>query len=220
MLKKYSELVNIDVTPFCDTREAKDDKGRKIEVLYLNWAKCKELLHENGAEKVYFEPVTGPNGSSLIMADQVFTDKDGKTNRCYEVRVKVVIDDLEFESQFPLMNGSNPVKDNSLTQQRLWNAQTRAFVKGVAIHTGLGFNLWINSEEDKPSNMEDDLSKHSLKAIKQRFMEEYTNLLKQGFGVKDIADKLLMTEDMVKAYFTYFDMLEVFENKLKGIKKQ
>lgn len=219
MLKKYSELIEIDVTPFCEKREAKDDKGRKIEVPYLNWAMCKKLLHEHGAETVYFEPVTGANGSSLIMADQVFTDKDGKTNRCYEVRVKVVIDDLEFESQFPLMNGSNPVKDNSLTQQRLWNAQTRAFVKGVAIHTGLGFNLWINSAEDKPGAAEDDLSQHSLKAIKQRFQEEYTKLLMQGMSVKEIADSLVMTEDMVKAYFTYFDMLDAFEQKLKKIKK-
>ncbi len=219
MLKKYSELVNIDVLPFCEMREAKDDKGRKIEVPYLNWAMCKNLLHENGAETVYFEPVTGPNGSSLIMADQVFTDKDGKTNRCYEVRVRVVIDDLVFESQFPLMNGSNPVKDNSLTQQRLWNAQTRAFVKGVAIHTGLGFKLWANSEEDKPNVMEDDLSKHSLKSIKQRFQEEYTKLMMAGMSVKEIADALGMTEDMVKAHFTYFDMLDSFEGKLKTVKK-
>ena len=219
MLKPYKELVAIDVTPFCDKREAKDDNGKKIEVLYLNWAKCKDLLHEHGAEKVYFEPVAGPNGSSLIMCDQVFTDKNGITNRCYEVRVKVVIDDLVFESQFPLMNGSNPVKDNSLTQQRLWNAQTRAFVKGVAIHTGLGFNLWINSEEDKPNTTEDDLSKHSLKAIKQRFQEEYTILMMAGMSVKEIADAVEMTEDMVKAHFTYFDMLEAFENKLKTVKR-
>ncbi len=218
MLKKYSELVKIDVLPYCETREAKDDKGKTIKVPYLNWAKCIELLHENGAEKVYFEPVTGDNGSSLIMSDNVFTDKNGVTNRCYEVRVKIVIDDLEFESQFPLMNGSNPVKDNSLTQQRLWNAQTRAFVKGVAIRTGLGFHLWLTDDTDKPS-AEDDLSKHSLKAIKERLMCEYTELLKKGMSVAEIAKALEMSEDMVRAYFTYPEILEGFEAKLKAIKK-
>ena len=41
------------------------------------------------------------------------------------------------------MNGGNPVRDNSMSQQRLWNCQTRLFVKGVAIMTGLGFDLWL-----------------------------------------------------------------------------
>ena len=29
MLKKYEELRRIDVLPFCETRESKDDKGKK-----------------------------------------------------------------------------------------------------------------------------------------------------------------------------------------------
>ncbi len=82
MLKKWEEMRKIDVLPYCDKRSATDDKGRKIEVPYLNWAKCKELLHKNGAEVVYFEPCVNENGSSLIMSDQVFTDKNGVTNRC------------------------------------------------------------------------------------------------------------------------------------------
>ena len=81
MLKSFSELRKIDVTPYCELREAKDDKGKTIQVPYLNWARCKALLHENGAERVTFEPVVGANGSSLIMSDAVFTDKNGVTNR-------------------------------------------------------------------------------------------------------------------------------------------
>ncbi len=215
MLKSYKELRAIDVRPFCEMREAKDDRGKKIEVPYLNWAKCVDLLHENGAEKVFFEPVTGPNGSSLIMSDQVFYDKNDIPNRCYEVRVRVTIDDLVFESQFPLMNGSNPVKDNSLTQQRLWNAQTRAFVKGVALHTGLGFDLWLS--DNTGVEQEDDLSKHNIMKIKQRMQQEYTDLLKKKMSVKDIADGLEMTEDEVKVIFTYFDQLDRFEKKLKAL---
>jgi hypothetical protein len=46
MLKPYSELVKIDVLPFCEVRETKDENGKKIKVPYLNWAKCKELLHK------------------------------------------------------------------------------------------------------------------------------------------------------------------------------
>ncbi|MEE0969604.1 MAG: DUF1071 domain-containing protein [Clostridia bacterium] len=215
MLKSFVELRNIDVKPYCEMREAKDDNGKKIEVPYLNWAKCKDLLHQNGAEKVIFEPVVGANGSSLIMSDAVFTDKNGVTNRCYEVRVRITIDDLVFESQFPLMNGSNPVKDNSLTQQRLWNAQTRAFVKGVAIHTGLGFDLWLNDATG--AEQEEDLSKHSLDAIKLRFQQTYTQKLQKHMSVADIAKGLNMTEDEVKVIFTYFDQLKRFETALQKL---
>lgn len=217
MLKSWNEMRSIDVLPFCDKREAKDDRGRKIEVPYLNWAKCKELLHKNGAETVYFEPCVNATGSSLFMSEQVFTDKNGVTNRCYEVRVKIVIDDLEFEAQYPLMNGSNPVKDNSLTQQRLWNAQTRAFVKGVAMRTGLGFGLWVTGDEMDDKTPEEDLNSHSLWAIKERMQQSYTKAIKKGMSTKDIADKLEMTEDEVKMYFTYFAQLNRFEEKLNAL---
>ena len=214
MIKKYAELRSVDVLPHCEYREAKDDKGRKIQVPYLNWAKCKELLHEHGAETVYFEPCVNANGSSLFMSHEVFEDKNGVKNRCYEVRVKIVIDDLEFEAQYPLMNGSNPVKDNSLTQQRLWNAQTRAFVKGVAMRTGLGFGLWVSGDEAEDKTATDDLSSHSLWAIKERMQQLYTKVLMKGMSTSDIASKVELTEDEVRTYFTYFDQLDRFEKKL------
>lgn len=216
MIKSYTEMRTFDVTPYCDTREAKDDRGKTIKVPYLNWAKCKELLHQNGAQVVYFEPCVNVNGSSLFMSDQVFTDKNGNTNRCYEVRVHIVIDDLEFEAQYPLMNGSNPVKDNSMTQQRLWNAQTRAFVKGVAMRTGLGFGLWLDGMEEN-ENGDEDLSRHSLLAIKERMQIAYTKAIKKGMTTREIAEKVGMTEDEVRVYFTYFDALNRFEQKLNAL---
>lgn len=141
MLKSYKELRKVDVQPYLEKRDG---------LSYLNWAMCVDLLHENGAEKVYWEPVPNEKtGGSLRMSDAVFTDSQGSTNRCYETRIKVVIDDLEFEMQTPVMNGKNPVKDNSMSQQRVWNSMCRAFVKGVAIHTGLGFDLWLKEEYNK-----------------------------------------------------------------------
>ena len=59
---------------------------------------------------------------------------------------KYIIDDKTYEMQSPVMNGTNPVKDNSMSQQRVWNSMCRSFVKCVAIHTGLGFNLWLKEE--------------------------------------------------------------------------
>ena len=140
-LKSYEELVKVDVRQYCEERDG---------FTYLNWAKCIELLRQNGATEVYWEPIPDPQtGSSLRKTDIEFKDKNNNTNRCYETRIKVVIDDKEYEMQTPVMNGANPVKDNSMSQQRVWNSMCRAFVKCVAIHTGLGFNLWLKEEYNK-----------------------------------------------------------------------
>lgn len=210
MLKDYKDLIKVDVSKYVEKRD-------KAE--YLNWAKVVDLLHENGAEKVYFEPVPNPEtGSSLYMTDQVFTDSKGNTNRVYETAVKIVIDDLEFIQRGPVTNGSNPVKDNSMSQQRLWNCQTRLFVKGIAIRTGLGFNLWLKEEEkNEKDNWEDDLSRHDIFKIKERCQQIYTQKMKEGLTVKEIAERLHKTEDEVKALFSYFDTLSNFERDLSNI---
>ena len=209
-LKTYKEMRDIDVSPWVEKRDGAD---------YLNWAKVVDLLHENEAEKVYFEPIVNEaTGSSLYMTEKEFTDKNGTSNRVYETAVKIVIDDLEFTQRGPVTNGSNPVKDNSMTQQRLWNCQTRLFVKGVAIRTGLGFNLWLKEEEkNEKENWEDDLSKHDIFKIKERCQQTYTQKLKAGLSVKEIAEKLHKSEDEVKAIFSYFDTLSNFERDLSNI---
>ena len=209
-LANYDELRKVDVSKWTENRDGAD---------YLNWAKVVDLLHENGAEKVYFEPVVNElTGSSLYMTEKEFTDKNGTTNRVYETAVHIVIDDLDFIQRGPVTNGSNPVKDNSMTQQRLWNCQTRLFVKGVAIRTGLGFNLWLKEEEkNEKDNWEDDLSKHNIFKIKERCQQIYTQKMKEGLSVKEIAEKLHKTEDEVKALFTYFDTLSNFERDLSNI---
>ena len=114
------------------------------------------------------------------MTDQTFTDKTGNSNKCYETRILVVIDENEYEMQSPVMNGSNPVKDNSMSQQRVWNSMCRSFVKCVAIHTGLGFNLWLK-EEMKPFNniipeQEEKPSAAQIKVLKDIALKHKLNL--------------------------------------------
>lgn len=161
MLKSYEEMRKVDVRKHCKKRDGID---------YLNWAKCIDLLRENGAETVYFEPCTGANGSSLIASDHTFTDKNGAVNRCYETKIKVVVDNNTYYMQTPVMNGSNPVKDNSMSQQRVWNSMCRAFVKCIAIHTGLGFDLWVQEENKQelsiPESPEKTASPAKIKTIK------------------------------------------------------
>ena len=162
MLKSYGELRKIDVKKFCKKRDGLD---------YLPWAMCVKLLHDNGAEVVRWEPIPDPStGSSLIMSNQNFTDSKGNTNRCYETRIRVTIDDKVYEMQTPVMNGANPVKDNSMSQQRVWNSMCRAFVKCVALNTGLGFDLWLDEEERQdpyiPETLEKRASPTKIKTVK------------------------------------------------------
>lgn len=163
VLKPYDEMVKIDVSDYCEERD-----GMK----YLNWAMCIKLLHENGAEIVHWEPIQNPRtGGSLFFTDVEFSDKNGVKNRCYETRIKVTIDDKVYEMQSPVMNGVNPVKDNSMSQQRVWNSMCRSFVKCVAINTGLGFKLWLKEEYNKitaqiPTNDKDKATEAQIKQIK------------------------------------------------------
>lgn len=183
MLKPYSELVKIDVLPYCDKREAKDDRGKKVQVPYLNWATCKNLLHENGAESVYFVPLKAQNGSYLFMSAEV-ENKDGRRTGCWFVSVEIHIDDRTFTMDMPLMNGSLVVYEDTLNQLRISNAHARAFVKGVAIHTGLGFSLWCTDKDTEQDP--DDLSGHSIVAIKRRIETELTAKMQRGMDMDDI----------------------------------
>lgn len=206
MIKSFNELRKIDVTPYVKKRDGAD---------YLPWATVVDLLHEHGAEKVFFTPVYNENGSSLFMSEQTFTDSKGNVNRCYEVRIEVTVDDDHFIYSYPLLNGINPVKDNSLNQNVVFKAMARAFVKAIALRYGLGFSLW--SKEEIDSQDDDDLYKHSLDAIKLRCQQTYTQKLQKHMSVKDIADGLNMTEDEVRVIFTYFDQLKRFEAALQKL---
>ena len=207
MVKSFNELRKVDVTPYVKQRDGAD---------YLPWATVVDLLHEHGAEKVFFSPVYNENGSSLFMSEQSFTDKSGNANRCYEVRIEVTVDDDTFIYSYPLLNGINPVKDNSLNQNVVFKAMARAFVKAIALRYGLGFSLWSKDELD--SQDEDDVYKHNLFAIKERLQMEYTRVLRgKQLTTKEIAEKCGKTEDEVKTIFTYFEQLDRFEKALLSI---
>ena len=207
-IKSWNEMRKVDISKYTKKRDSAE---------YLPWAECLKLLYENGAEEVQFEALVGDNGSSLFMCEPTFTDKNKATNRCYEVRVRVGIDvgkpgGKQFYMSYPVMNGISPVKDANMNQNAVHKAQMRAFVKCVAINTGLGFDLWRDDSDIE--NDAEDLSKHSLWAIKDRMQILYTNAIKRGMSTADIAKAVGMTEDEVRVYFTYFDQLNRFEQKL------
>ena len=207
MLKSYEDLRKVDVSEFTEKRDGAD---------YLPYNKCIDLLHKNGAEVVYFLPVQNPKtGGSLYESETVFEDKNGVKNRCYETRIEIHIDDKVYYMQSPVMNGANPVKDNSMSQQRVWNSMTRSFVKAVAMYTGLGFNLWLDEEanERNQQNLADQY--HDIMKVQNRVFETITAIQKKGnMTVGDIAQKMERTEDELRTYLKYFSILNNLEHNL------
>lgn len=205
-IKSWNEMRQLDISKYVKQRDKAD---------YLPWASCLKLLYENGAEKVTIRTLTDENGSSLFMCDETFTDKNGGKNRCYEVRLEVIIDGSTYTFNYPVMNGINPVRDNLMNQNAVHKAQMRAFVKCVAINTGLGFDLWLDDADIETDT--DDLSKHNLWAIKERLQQAYTRAIKKGMSTGDIAKAVNKTEDEVRLLFTYFDQLNRFEQELNAL---
>lgn len=203
--KTFDEMLKVNVNQY-----VKDRDGAS----YLPWAACKKLLHDNGAEVVMFWPVPGPDGSTLRKSELEFKDKNGNVNRAYEVVVRIQVDNLQWDTAYPVLNGNNPVKDNSMSQLRVHNSIRRAFVKGVAERTGLGFNLWLN-DDDLPQDDVEDLSKHSLGKCKQRMLETVTAKINSGIPLNIIADRLGMDEDTLRAKFSLYNELARLEKAIQ-----
>lgn len=213
MLKPYEEMRKIDVRPFTKNRDGAD---------YLPYNKCIDLLHENGAEVVYFLPVQNPKtGGSLYESETVFSDKNGIVNRCYETRIEIHIDDKVYYMQSPVMNGANPVKDNSMSQQRVWNSMTRSFVKAVAMYTGLGFDLWLEEEENERKQQEDADRWHNILKVRDRVLETITAIQKDGnLTLEQIAAKMQRSEEELKQYLNSYNILNAVEHNLNVILKE
>ena len=210
MLKPYNELRKIDVSSFTEKRDGAE---------YLPYNKCIDLLHEHGAEKVYFLPVQNPKtGGSLYESETVFEDKNGVKNRCYETRIEIHIDDQVYYMQSPVMNGANPVKDNSMSQQRVWNSMTRSFVKAVAMYTGLGFSLWLKEEEDERRTQNQADQYHDIMQVQNRVFETITAIQKKGnMTIADIAQQMDRTEDELRTYLKYYSILNNLEHNLNVV---
>ena len=205
--KSFKDMLAVDVSKYIKVRDGAE---------YLPWAACKQLLHDYGAEVVMFEPVPGFDGCTLRKSELEFKDKNGVVNRCYEVKVHIKVDNLEWDITYPVVNGNNPVKDNSMTQLRVHNAVRRAFVKGVAERTGLGFGLWLKID-DLPEEPVDDLSKHSLFKCKQRLEETITAKIKRvPFNV--LCERIGRSEDEVRAMMkTYYLALAKLEKDISEV---
>lgn len=187
MLKPFNDLIKLDIKDYIEKKpnfvwDKKEGKYKeKGSFDYLNWAKAIMLLYEHGAEEVNYRPLKNEAGHSLFMNPSLLADGlDG----CPEVRVWVKVDDREGEFSYPLARGASIVKKDKMTALDVHVCQQRALVKGIAILTGLGLNLWAKEDLSK-ENIED--GEASIDKTKIQAIEMLAK--RKGVPIKQILNK-------------------------------
>lgn len=214
MLKPFNELVKLDVRPLCGFRDAKDERGNTVKAPYLGWANCVKLLHENGAESVWYAPRRCPETNSYLWPQAKVTTSKGRVTECWFVSVEIHIDENVFSYDMPLLNGSLVVYEDTLNQLRINNALARAFVKGVAVRTGLGFDLWAAGDGD---DGEEDLSRHSIYAVKERLERLITSKEQGGLSHRDLLAQLGINDKQMATMMGWFDKLGSLEKAVSRL---
>ena len=228
MLKPFKELRELDVADFCKKREAKDENGKKIEIPYLPWAKCLCLLYDNGAERVRFRALPAPDGSYLFCGEEAISQKkiygqnrevsyEERRNSCYFVTVEVEIDGESFVMPYPVMNGTAVVYNDTLNQLRVSNAIQRAFVKCVAVNTGLGISLWEDDKETEDHGKQpEEASAHTPMQVKDTIERLITAKLQAGMSEDDLFSLLGISK---KNYLTILQYLQNASWLIGALKK-
>lgn len=198
MLKTFKELREIDVRPYCKMREAKDEDGKKVQIPYLPWAKCLNLLYDSGAERVRYRALQAPDGSYLFCGAEAISQKkiygqnrevsyEDRRNACYFVTVEVDIDGDVNVMPYPVMNGTAVVYNDTLNQLRVSNAIQRAFVKCVAVNTGLGISLWEDDKETEDHGKQPEaVSAATPQVCKDQIGKLITDKLRAGMSEEDV----------------------------------
>lgn len=217
MLKKWDELRKVDVSTYVEEKEDLGNKSKKFK--YLPWDKCVDLLHEHGAETVYFYPLKDEKtGSSLRMSDHTYTDKNGKRNSVYEVVVHIVIDDLEFDYTYPVISGSILIHEETMSQQKVTTAIQRGFVKGVAIRTGLGFSLWSSDNDETAERGIDDIALQDPMKLYKKIGQLFATKMKQTqMSEEEIGSIIGIDENPGAVISNLCKQLKTYEEKINDI---
>ena len=168
MIKSFKELYELDLSGYIQKKPTfryDKNKGKFVEtdkkLDYIAWSSCVVLLHLNGAETVKYGNYYSQDGHSLFLVGGDLP----------EVHIWVEVDGERREITYPLIDGSNDIKMDKITQSDIHNASQRAMVKCVAVNWGLGLKLWTKEEDNDDQNRKDekeasDLSVHRSMKIK------------------------------------------------------
>lgn len=216
-IKSFSELLSLDITPYISKKPVfkynkatgkTEPTGQKLD--YLSWPDVLALLYQNGAESVKYNNLYSMDGHSLFTSAGALP----------EVHVWVEIDGNRYESTYPVIEGTKDISMEKIVQSDIHNASQRAFVKCVAINTGLGLSLWQKEDRqrlEQPPSFKDNPELHSLFTIKSRVESLMTEKLKKGLSAAEIAKSLGMKEKQMPEFMEWYGRLYTFEERLKKL---
>ncbi len=156
--------------------------------------------------------------SNLIQSDSVYEDAKGNKTTTgktsYMTRIKTVYRFVNVDRPEDFLETTTFAEGIDSQDKGSGKAMTYsdkyALMKSYKISTGEDVDEGTDAEV-----LEKGM--HSIFVIKERCQEAYTSAIKKKMSTKDIALALEMTEDEVKAYFSYFDILHRFEQKLNAL---
>lgn len=213
MLRPFIELITADVSAYVSKKPVFKKQGDKFvetgkALDYISWVDCLILLYEFGAEKVAYGNVLNNQGHSLFI----------ESGRCPEVRVYVDVDGERFELTYPVIDGSKDIPPDKITQSDVHNATQRAFVKCVAVNTGLGLSLWQKEEKQALATPpKTDESMHSISVCVQRVRKKYSEKLQNYDSMSGLNEALNLTEYDLKAIFQGARDLKTLEENLNKL---
>lgn len=214
MISDFSTLIALELAQYISKKPTfKRDKTtgeykKTGELDYLNWADCLYLLYLNGAQRVTFGNVRSGQDHPVFLIGGALPF----------VRVYVDIDGDRRELDYPVIDGSSDVSMDKLTQSDVHNATQRAFVKCVAINWGLGLTLWQKEERAAPSKEpEDDLSRHSVFAVKTRIERLITVKLQNGMEQSDMLSALKINAKQLDGIMKSFGNIDWLEKAIKAL---
>lgn len=156
--------------------------------------------------------------SNVIQTESVYEDTKGNKNTTPKTTYMTRI-----ETTYRFVNIDNPEEfvDTTTFAEGI-DSQDKGSGKAMTYSDKYAlmkcYKVSTGEDVDESTDAEElEKSKHSIFVIKERCQEEYTRAIKKKMSTKDIALALEMTEDEVKAYFTYFDIIDRFEKKLRAL---
>lgn len=223
MIKNFNDLYDADLNGYIEKKPTfKFDKakGKFVEtdkkLDYISWVNAVLLLHQNGAESVKYGNYYSADGHSLFLVNGGLP----------EVHIWVEVDGDRREITYPLIDGSNDIKMDKITQSDIHNASQRAMVKCVAINWGLGLKLWRKEEDENEANRKEqkaveDISVHNIMKINERCQQRVTFLLNHGKSLEAIANGCgFPDEETFRGEFIKFKTLYNFEKRLVEMQKE
>lgn len=212
MLKPFAELYALDISGEVSQKPVKkkmeDGSWREICKLdYLSWATVLRLLHEHGAETVRYGNILSAEGHSLHLL----------SGHLPEVHVWVEIDGARYEITYPVIDGSKDVKMDYIAQSDVHNASQRAFVKCVAVNTGLGLRLWEKEDKEQPKEVKDDINAHNVLRVYDRLNEKFSRAVRKIGSEREVCALLELNQKQMRVMFQCLQVAHDVEQKIDAL---